>query len=96
MSLEIIVDCLRIIISNQEKPPKFSFSATFISFLITALAFVVGTALNNAFTLTFALIPVGGGLLGAWIQVIIILPLIIGIIYLLIVYLQPSMSKKLG
>ncbi len=96
MSLEVIVDYLRIIIKNQEKPPKFSFSATFIVFIITALGFVVGTALNNAFTLTFALIPTGGGLLGAWIQVIILLPLIIGIMYLLIIYLQPSMAKKMG
>ncbi len=96
MSLEVIVDLLRIIIKNQEKPPKFSFSATFIQFILTALAFVVGGVLINAFTLTFALIPIGGGLLGAWILVIIILPLIIGIMYLLIIYLQPSMAKKLG
>ncbi len=91
-----IIKLLYRIASNQEKALKFSFSVAFITFLITALAFVVGTALDNAFTLSFAKIPLGGGLLGAWVQVIVLLPLVIGIMYLLIVYLQPSMAKKIG
>ena len=94
-NLSPVISLLHIIIANQNKPPPFSVGQLICSFFALAMAYVIAQAANNAFVLAFSKIPVGGGLLGAFIYLIIILPIGVFVIWAIVVYLQPWLQKKL-
>ena len=59
-----------------------------------AFSFILALALNTFFTLLFAKIPTGGGLLGAAIYAIIALLVCVTMLFLIYVYVEPWLHKR--
>ena len=94
MSLSDILEEVKKIRQNQEQ--GFGVGTAFAAAIAAALSFIIALALNNAFQITFAQIPVGNdALLGAWIYAVI--ALIIGLLGLYLIYrfLKPVLHKKM-
>jgi hypothetical protein len=96
-STQEIINLLKQIIKNQEKPP-FSFSGVFINFLVIALTIVGALTLQYAFQTSFNEIPLGStSVLGtSWIAVVVLIPIIILLIWIFCKYLQPVLFRTWG
>jgi uncharacterized BrkB/YihY/UPF0761 family membrane protein len=94
--MDEIVDLLRCIKTNQEKPVPFSLGSTICMVLAAAVGFMIALALNNALVLCFQQIPIGtDGILGACIYAVIALVLGIILLFLIFTYLQPLLQSKM-
>lgn len=58
---------------KKQKHKMFNFGAELVNLVRNSFAFIMALALNAAFVATFALIPVGDGVLGAWLYAIVII-----------------------
>jgi hypothetical protein len=72
---------------------KFRISSASSAALAAAVSFIIALALNEALKKTFALIPVGGGLLGLWIYALLALALGLTFLWLINRFLQPALAK---
>jgi ElaB/YqjD/DUF883 family membrane-anchored ribosome-binding protein len=93
-TLTDVVYHLKAIEKNQAAAAKFNAGTYTALALAAAVGFVISLALGSALTQTFAKIPVGGGLLGAWIYAIIALVLGVALVFLIFLYLEPFLTKK--
>ena len=93
-TLDDVVVLLQKIEKNQKATPKFNAGTATALAIAAAVGFVIGLALNNALQESFQKIPVGGGLLGAWIYAVIALIIGVVLLFLIFVYLEPFLTKK--
>ena len=73
---------------------SFDAGLTTVNALNNALGFIIALAVNNAFQKTFELIPVGKGLLGAWLYAIVALGICILLMWIIASYLAPAIEHK--
>ncbi len=88
-----IVSLLREIRDNQVAA-RFNVGTYVAGALALSFAFILGLAINSALTQTFALIPAGTGLLGAYIYMVVALVICVLFIFLIYIYLQPWLASK--
>jgi hypothetical protein len=94
--LQQIVLLLKDIKVNQEKIPPFSTGGVLAMLLANSIAYVIALSLSNAFITSFKLIPISSdGVVGSWLYVAVILPIGIFLLYVILVWLQPFLKRKL-